>query len=89
MSSLIYNAIGIFGDVLILIAYSLLQLKKLSAETVAYSFLNLAGAALILFSLFFSWNLPAVIIEISWVMISVYGLLQAVHSKLYKQNARK
>lgn len=81
MSSVIYNIIGIFGDILILVAYSLLQFKKLRAETFTYSFLNLAGAAFLLYSLYFSWNLPAAIIESAWVIISFYGLIQALRAK--------
>lgn len=87
MTNLIYNIIGIFGDILILAAYSLLQLKKLRAETFAYSFLNLAGAALLLFSLYFAWNLPAAIIEGAWVVISFYGLIQALRAKRSQNKA--
>jgi hypothetical protein len=84
MSSLIYNTIGIFGDLLILIAYFLLQLRKLKAEDFLYSFLNLTGAILILFSLFFAWNFPAAIIESVWIVISCYGLFQSLRAKFYK-----
>lgn len=81
MSSLMYNAIGILGDFLILTAYFLLQFKKLKADTSAYSLLNLSGAALILFSLFFAWNLPAVLIESVWIIISFYGVIQALRAR--------
>ena len=81
MFTIIFNTVGILGDFLVLIAYTLLQFKKLRAETFWYSFLNLIGAAFILFSLCFSWNLPAAIIEITWIFISFYGLIQAWRNK--------
>jgi hypothetical protein len=34
-----------------------------------------------LISLFFAWNLPAVIIEGFWIVISFYGLFRALRSK--------
>jgi hypothetical protein len=78
MLNFTYNAIGLLGDGFVLVAYSMLHLRKLKAESFAYSFLNAIGAALVLFSLYFAWNLPAVVIESSWVAISVYGLIQAL-----------
>ncbi len=72
------NFLGIFGVVLILIAYSLLQLEKMSAYGVIYSLLNALGAVLILISLYFYWNLASGIIEIAWLIISTYGLIKAI-----------
>lgn len=84
MPSFLYNIIGILGDFFVLIAYFLLQFKKMKAESFAYSFMNLIGAAFILFSLFYSWNLPAVIIEGTWIFISFYGLVQAWRARAKK-----
>jgi Na+-translocating ferredoxin:NAD+ oxidoreductase RnfD subunit len=82
MQSYIYNSIGFFGDFLILLAYALLQMKKLKSESTTYSVMNLLGAICILFSLFFAWNLPVVVIEVFWIIISLYGL-----AKAYKRRA--
>lgn len=81
MPSFIYNTIGILGDFFVLFAYFMLQVKKLKAESFIYSFLNLMGAIFVLFSLYFSWNLPSVVIEGSWVIVSVYGLIQALRAR--------
>lgn len=72
------NLLGILGVILILIAYTLLQVGKMSAASVSYSLLNALGAALILISLYFYWNLASGVIEIAWLIISVYGLLMAI-----------
>ena len=66
--------VGIAGAVLIIIAYLLLQLRRIDAGNVWYSAANAAGAALILLSLWFDFNLAAVIIEAFWLLISLYGI---------------
>ena len=41
-----------------------------------YSALNALGAALIIVSLLFDFNLSAFIIELFWVIISLFGIVQ-------------
>lgn len=79
-----HDFVGFFGALAILVAYFLLQAKKMSADSLTYSLLNLIGALLILFSLANAWNLTAVFIEIIWVSISIFGIL-----KWYKTNAAR
>ena len=55
----------------------MIQIGKLEATNSWYSILNLIGAVLILFSLFYNWNTSAVIIEIFWIMISIFGIYKA------------
>lgn len=74
----IANPVGIFGVALILLAYLLLQMGRMSQNSVGYSLLNLIGALFILYSLFFYWNLASVIIEVAWLLISIYGLLRSI-----------
>lgn len=68
--------IGCLGTSIILFAYILLQTRKLDPHHVLFSFLNLVGALMILISLFYSWNLAAVVMEIAWASISAFGILQ-------------
>ncbi len=81
MSITLYDVLGIGGVVVILVAYLLLQLDKLSAQDWRYSAANGAGALLILISLFFSFNLASFIIEIAWLLISIFGLFKALSSR--------
>jgi hypothetical protein len=81
MTSVIYNTVGLFGDVLVIIAYYLLHVDKLKPHSFMYASLNLVGAVLVLFSLFFEWNLPSVFIESAWVIISFYGLIKDLKKK--------
>lgn len=66
--------VGIFGVIIILIAYFFLSTGDWIADSYKYQLLNFLGAWLILFSLFFHWNLASVIIEIAWVAISLLGM---------------
>lgn len=70
--------IGCLGTIIVLIAYVLLQVKKLDADSVSYSLLNLGGSLMILASLFYSWNLAAVAMEVAWIIISAFGLIKVV-----------
>lgn len=68
------NIVGIIGDILLVLAYFLLQSGRLSAKNLSFSMMNFWGAMGILFSLIFSWNLPAAVIEIVWGAISLFGM---------------
>ena len=68
--------IGIFGVVLIVIAYILLQVEKMDARDLSFSLLNAIGALLIIVSLMFDWNLASFLMEFIWLMISLYGILK-------------
>ena len=75
-----YDAVGNIGMVCILAAYVLLQMEKMSAKQPLYSVLNGLGAALILVSLYFAFNLSAVLIESAWLMISLAGLWKSLRT---------
>ena len=66
--------LGNIGVVLIIIDYLLLQLNRISSNSLSYSLLNAVGATLIIVSLVFNFNLSAFIMEAIWVLISLFGL---------------
>jgi hypothetical protein len=72
------DVIGILGVVMILIAYYFLSVGKWISDSMLYQVLNFAGAWLILFSLYFHWNLSSVVIEIAWIIISIMGMIRVV-----------
>ena len=67
---------GVFGVLLILIAYAGATSGKLDPKSWPALALNLAGALLILGSLYFDFNLSAVLMEAAWALVAVYGLVQ-------------
>ncbi len=76
MNFAFYDVIGTIGVATIILTYVLLQTEKLKSESLPYSILNGAGAALIVFSLVYSFNFSAFIVESLWVLISIYGIVK-------------
>jgi hypothetical protein len=72
------DVVGIVGVATIVLAYLGLQLGKLDGQALSYSAANGLGAALILVSLWFDFNLSAFVIEIFWLLISVLGLVRGM-----------
>ncbi len=72
----ISDVVGILGVGFILLAFLLLQLDKVTSSSMFYLLLNAVGALLLLFSLYYHWNLASVIIEFFWFFISCYGILR-------------
>lgn len=70
----LHDVIGNIGVALILLSYLLVQLGRASATGVRYIVANALGALLVLYSLWFDFNLSAFIIEITWLVISLVGL---------------
>ncbi|QIW10946.1 hypothetical protein [Francisella sp. LA112445] len=68
------NTLGVGGDILVIIAFFLLQTRRLESSDLSYLVLNILGSLGVLFSLMYNWNLPAFIIEGAWVVISGYGV---------------
>jgi len=71
------DVLGLLGSITIALTYFANLQGVLKANGWFYSLLNLAGASLILLSLYWAWNLPAAVMEGFWALISVYGLLRA------------
>ena len=71
-----YDIIGTLGVGVIVITYLLLQLGRIKSDQLVYSLLNGVGAALILISLYYDFNLPSVIVEAFWLVISIFGILK-------------
>jgi len=72
-----FDLAGFIGVLMIVVAYLLLQLDKLPSSSLSYSLLNAAGAVLIIVSLVFRFNLSAFIVEVFWLLISLFGLTRS------------
>ncbi|MDY0051800.1 MAG: hypothetical protein RBR65_04595 [Aliarcobacter sp.] len=81
----IYQWIGFFGMIFIVIAYLFLQTNKYSINSLQYQLLNLIGAILLLISLFVHFNLGSFIIEIFWIIITIYGIIINIKRKKKEQ----
>ena len=81
-----HDFIGLTGVSIIVTTYFLLQIHKLSSTDIKFSVLNIIGSLLILYSLLFNWNLPSVIIESFWILISLIGVYKYFKSKTKSTN---
>ncbi len=75
------DAIGIIGVILLLTSYFLLNTGRMNTNSFSYPLCNFIAAWLILFSLFYSWNTPSVLIEAAWIIISVIGMVRILKNK--------
>ena len=69
-----YDILGTLGVAVIILTYILLQTERVRSDQLIYSLLNAIGAALILVSLYFDFNLPSVVVEAFWLVISLFGI---------------
>ena len=72
--------VGNIGVALMMIAYLLLQLDKLSHGLV-YSVVNAVGASMVVLSLLTNFNFSAFLMEAFWVLISIVGIVRHFRSK--------
>jgi membrane-associated HD superfamily phosphohydrolase len=72
----ISDAVGIVGVGVVIISYFLIQIEKITISSSIYLYSNFFGSIMLLFSLFYHWNLASVIIEILWLLISFFGIIR-------------
>ena len=72
------NIIGIVGVVMVLIVYFLLQINRLSQSALVFSLTNFIGSVLILISLAYHYNLASFVIEVAWLLISLFGVIRCL-----------
>ena len=79
-----YDWTGIAGTLMVLGAFFLLQAGRLSGTGLAYQLLNLFGAGGVLVSLLGKFNVSVFVLELTWVLISGYGIARSLRSRLAK-----
>ncbi|MBT5767359.1 MAG: hypothetical protein P8H57_04325 [Emcibacteraceae bacterium] len=78
MNTFLFDAIGVLGVFIILAVYSLVQLDKMDVKGLFYSIINAVGAVFILISLTVTFNMASFVIECAWLVISLFGIFQAL-----------
>lgn len=72
----LHNVVGNIGVLVIVGSYFLVQIRKMSATQPPYIVANGLGATLIMYSLWFDFNLSAFLIEAIWLLVSIVGLVR-------------
>ena len=70
----LYEILGLAGVVFYLGSYAALQFDCIDAKGFAYPTLNFLAASLVLLSLMENYNFPSLLIQVSWITISLYGI---------------
>lgn len=76
-----YDWIGILGTSMVLVAFLLLQSRRLHGNGIAYQLLNLFGAGGVLGSLWDRFNPSVFVLELAWVAISAYGIVRSSRAR--------
>lgn len=83
-----YDWAGYVGVLLVLLAYFLLQARKLHGNGLAYQLMNILGAFGVLLSLTFgSFNWSAFLLEVAWIAIGVYGIARSAQQRRAARDA--
>ena len=80
MSLQMADIIGLIGSAIFIGAFAYANIAK-NLNKVIFNALNLAGAALLIFSLWINFNLAAFILEVAWAGIALFGLVAALIKK--------
>ena len=75
------QVIQVAGAVLILIAFGASQANRMSPHSVVYLALNLVGAAVLTVIAVYDRNWGFVLLEVVWVLVSVWGLMQVARGR--------
>ncbi len=72
--SLLRQAFSFLGAMMILVAYIGHQLKWMDSDKAAYNILNIIGSAILAYIAFRPFQLGFVVLEGTWVLVSIYAL---------------
>ena len=73
--------IGFTGVTILLIAFLLNLLKKISANSLLYILMNMVGAGLACLASVMINYIPFIILEGAWTLVSLITLIQIIFSK--------
>lgn len=77
------DLLGLAGVLGYLSSYAMVQLKTEFADKLIYSALNFFSALLVMISLMENFNLSSMLIQLSWISISSFGIYRCLHYKFY------
>lgn len=81
---LLVDILGYIGMVLLLIAFGLISMHKITAKNVSYQWMNLVGSILLMINTYYYGALPSALLNLVWLFIALVYLL-----KIYRQPRTK
>lgn len=75
----LYRIAGLLGFFFYMASFAALQFRMLDGQGLAYPFLNVLAASLVLISLAGEFNLASALIQVSWITIGLSGIAIQLH----------
>ncbi|WP_052249015.1 CBU_0592 family membrane protein [Leisingera sp. ANG-Vp] len=76
-----YDALGLIGSVIIVVAYYLATRNLLPADRIPFNAANIAGGALVMISLVYRPNLGAIVIEVMFLLIALLAIWRNLRAR--------
>jgi small-conductance mechanosensitive channel len=76
---------GLAGAALILLAFALVQAKRLDPHGARALLMNLLGAGLVMASLTQRFNLAAFLLEAAWALVALWGLARLAAERIRRR----
>ncbi|WP_369790671.1 cyclic nucleotide-binding protein [Rouxiella sp. WC2420] len=73
----LHTAVGLIGVFCYLLAYALVQMRKLAVDADLYAYLNIIGGVFGLYSLSHDFNLASCISQSMWLIFTLIGMKSA------------
>ena len=86
-NSTLFDAVGLLGVLFYIGSYGALQLGRINGHSLLYSGLNATAAILVLISLYKDFNLASVLIQITWITVSIAGASRLLLSTSKSKNS--
>lgn len=86
-NSTLFDVVGLFGVLFYIGSYGALQLGRINGHSLLYSGLNATAAILVLISLYKDFNLASVLIQITWISVSLAGATRLMLSTCKSKNS--
>jgi len=80
MSGWMWDAIGLVGSAIMVVAYAYSNMAA-QVNFVWFNALNLVGSLLLIVSLSVHFNLASMLLEVVWSAIALLGLAKAIRSR--------
>ncbi len=77
----VHDAVGVIGVFLCLVGYTLNILQRMASDGWLYPGINALSSGLILVSLAGDFNLASVLMEGSWLAVSLFGTMTALQRR--------
>jgi len=79
--------LGWIGSTVYIIAYLLLSLKKVTADSPMYHLLNIVGAVGLIINAFHWKNYPSVLVNVAWFFIATVAISMILIKKYHRPSS--